>query len=226
MRSAPAVLSLSLLFACSGKVASVENGGTTDAGATPPSQQPDAGSRTTKACEALGGICLAAGESGPPNRKPTLASSPLCNGTDVCWVTLMPSGVCQTDADCNEAPAVSALWGQCFQGVCLCQPPFHVQPSGKCNKTPPPECNQQGGKCRQNPASCQPGELEGDLQTDMTCGDLVPAVCCFPAASCKAPIDLVCCGAAASYYEPTCVNGWKTCAAGAPIPRLRQDGCK
>jgi hypothetical protein len=132
---------------------------------------------------------------------------------------------CATDQDCNEDPSISALHGQCFHGICICTT-GHVQPSGKCGPTPPPDCAAHGGTCRQEPATCAAGELQGEHDTNMSCGDFIAAVCCMDATTCKGPtVDLVCCGASATPYEPTCVNGWKTCSAGGPTPRIRSEGC-
>ena len=136
-----------------------------------------------------------------------------------------PAAVCRNNADCNDSPTMSRLLGQCFQGVCVCTPPSHVQPSGKCGDTTPPGCAQQRGKCRQTPAECLPQELEGDSETSRGCGDFVAAVCCIPEVACISPIDLVCCGASTTPYEPLCENGWRTCGPAAPTPRLRSEGC-
>jgi hypothetical protein len=75
------------------------------------------------------------------------------------------------------------------------------------------------------PAQCQAGELESDLGSNTSCGDLVAAVCCYPAASCKSTVDFVCCGASTTPYEPTCVNGWRTCDGAGPMPMLRKPTC-
>lgn len=133
--------------------------------------------------------------------------------------------VCVADQDCNEDLAMSSLAGTCFSGVCICRANMFVQPSGKCGTKAPGECAAAGGTCRQQPPTCAAGELEGADTTNRSCGDLVAAVCCVPAASCKAPVELVCCGASTTPHEPICVNGWKTCGAGAPTPALRQNGC-
>lgn len=188
--------------------------------------EPDAGTEeagTTSACAARGGVCLPDGESAPPNRMPS--AEPLCEAGDVCWV-LVPTGTeaCVTDVDCNEDVAISALHGACFEGVCVCK--FgNVQPSGKCGPASPGDCAAHGGTCRQDPAECEASELRADLDTNTSCGDFAPALCCVPADKCKGPDDLVCCGAAADPYEPLCVNGWKTCGAAAPTPSTRQQGC-
>jgi hypothetical protein len=217
----------SLASACGGSVATVPDGArASDAGAGP-SQVPDASPGETKACLALGGVCLPPGATAPPDRRPARATTPLCVGSDVCWVKVtMDTRVCKVDAECNESPAISSLQGSCFEGACMCHAPFHVQPNGRCGAATPPECDAQGGKCRQAPdANCLAGELQGDVGTNMSCGDFAPAGCCFPAAACKAPVDFVCCGASTTPYEPTCVNGWRTCAGGGPTPRLRSQGC-
>jgi hypothetical protein len=214
---------------CNAQIATVLS--SDDAGSTVP---PDAAGApadassgdgaTTAACAARGGVCLPAGTSAPPDRRPD-ADVP-CEGTDICWV-LVESGdsACTTDAECNEDPSVSSLRGECFHGTCVCQAPYHVQPSGKCAETPPPNCPASGGTCRQVPAECQATELAGSADMHLSCGDETPALCCVPTASCKASVDFVCCGASASPYEPSCVNGWKTCAGPGPWPRLRQEGC-
>lgn len=132
---------------------------------------------------------------------------------------------CNLDHECNEDLSMSSLAGSCFQGVCICKSNFYVQPSGKCGVTEPPLCAAQGGTCRTNPADCESSELEADFKTTMKCGDIQPFMCCLPKTECYAPVDIVCCGAATMYYEPSCVNGWRTCAAGAPMPRLRSQGC-
>lgn len=124
---------------------------------------------------------------------------------------------CAKDADCNG--------GSCFEGLCMCPGGKHVQPDGRCGDAAPKICSEGGGTCRQNEAVCNAGELEGDLDTNMSCGDLVAAVCCFDAAKCKTTVDFVCCGASTTPYEPSCVNGWRTCAAGGPTPKLRSQGC-
>ena len=183
----------------------------------------DAGTEphTSTECETRGGVCLPEGESAPPNRT---TSTDACDDGHVCWVLVPAAPVCEQDQDCNEDPMVSTLQGQCFSGVCICTVGY-VQPSGKCAAEPPAPCDAHSGTCRQDPAECEVGELRGELQTSASCGDFVPAVCCVPAASCQGPPDLVCCGAAAAPYEPLCVNGWKTCGAGAPTPRSRDQGC-
>ncbi len=210
-----AAFALLALSACSGGAPPEppEPGEPTDAGA-------DAG--TDPACVAGGGVCLPEGESAPPNR---MTSPEACDDEGhVCWVLVPAGAVCEQDHDCNEDPEVSTLHGSCFSGVCICTVGY-VQPGGKCAAAPPGDCGAHGGTCRQDPAECAAGELRGELQTNASCGDFVPAVCCVPSASCQGPADLVCCGAAASPYEPLCVNGWKTCGPGAPTPRSRDEGC-
>jgi hypothetical protein len=155
------------------------------------------------------------------------ASRPTRPDTGADASTSIDSGVvaCTKDHECNFDLAMSSLAGSCFQGVCICKVGYYVQPNGKCGAQEPPSCTTVGGTCRKNPAECQAGELDAHYYSTMSCGDIMPAQCCIPAASCYAPIDIVCCGAAADYYEPTCVNGWRTCASGAPTPRLRSQGC-
>jgi hypothetical protein len=87
---------------------------------------------------------------------------------------------------------------------------MYNQPSGKCAPTAPPDCKTQGGTCHQNPATCPAGTVGADQGTDMSCGDLVAAVCCFPAASCTGP-SLVCCAPNDASDPPICENGWLTC---------------
>lgn len=214
---------LALLAApgCDGKIeAGAEPAG--DAGSGAPEAGEESGT-TTATCAARGGVCLPEGESAPPNRVPS--AEPLCEAGHVCWLPV-PAGdePCAEDADCNEDPAVSAMHGTCFSGVCVCTVGY-VQPSGKCGAAPPGDCAAHGGTCRQDPAECEAGELQGELETNSSCGDFVPALCCVPVDACKGPADLVCCGAAASAYEPLCVNGWRTCGPAAPTPRTRQQGC-
>lgn len=134
--------------------------------------------------------------------------------TDGSVVTNPP---CAKDGDCNG--------GTCFQGMCMCQVPKYVQADGRCGDTEPGDCTTSSGTCRQSPAQCMSGELEGELGTNQSCGDFAPAVCCFAAASCKTTVDFVCCGASTTPYEPNCVNGWRQCAGGGPMPKLRSDAC-
>lgn len=144
--------------------------------------------------------------------------------------TTTPDKACSTDLDCNGDPSVSAQWGKCFYGVCMCMQGLTVQANGKCNTTPAPDCPTQGGTCRQQPASCNSDELVvGTPPGDMSCGDVVEAVCCEKSASCKGPhdgssggnggaVDFACCGPTDQVMQPQCVNGWQTCPAGwAPV---------
>lgn len=224
-----------LLFcaACDGQVATVL--ASDDSGTSAPGQ--DAGGADGASsgpieagasdCAPRGGVCLPSGASAPPNRRSANASEGRCSPGEVCWV-LASAGdaACTTDPDCNDDPSVSALHGGCFMGVCICKNGFFVQPNGKCGPTKPASCPSSGGTCRQMPAQCNAGELETHFDTSQeSCGDLIAAVCCVPTASCKAPIDLVCCGASTTEYEPSCVNGWKTCGASGPTPKVRTGTC-
>lgn len=227
-----------LAAACSGKVASEPGDAGAEPGPAPGSTTPTGPSRppvptgsdaaspppgSGNACAERGGLCLPPYSTppGPPARKPSKEA--LCPGDESCWlVVAYPEGAaCKTDVDCNESPATSSVQHKCFEGICICQAPFHVQPSGKCGKNEPPDCAAHSGTCRQNPAECQPGEHGASLSTDMSCGDFVAAVCCIPI--CKTPVDLVCCGASTTPYEPLCVNGWRTCEGLQPA--LRSKGC-
>lgn len=120
--------------------------------------------------------------------------------------------VCKTDPDCNGVPEISSLLGRCFQGICICNDGFHVQPDGKCSKTLPVPCT-PSGKCVQNPATCPGGLLEGSLYVNMTCGDLVAAVCCFDPATCIGP-QFTCCGPTDAAHAPICESGYRTCPSG------------
>ena len=183
------------------------------------------------ACNAQVATVLASTDGGT---EPTDGGEVAIDGTIVTDATFGPtlpdatppgpdSGVvCTQDQHCNFDLTMSALAGSCFEGTCVCKFGFYVQPNGKCGKTEPPTCAQQGGTCRTNPAECEDDELEADFGTTQKCGNLHR--CCIPKTQCYAPVDIVCCGAAAQYYEPNCVNGWKTCAT-APMPRLRSQGC-
>lgn len=188
-------LAIATVAACGGRVEETSSSGTPAGSSTSPSPTATTSPAPT---------------SSPP-RPPTSPTS--------------PAAVCTFDAECNESPTLSRLQGTCFHGVCVCTPPAHVQPNGKCGETQSPGCAQQRGKCRQSPAECFPQELAGDEDTNRTCGDFVAAVCCIPEVACLSPVDLVCCGASTTPYEPICVNGWRTCGAGAPTPRLRAEGC-
>src|SRR5688500_15908255 len=62
---------------------------------------------------------------------------------------------CANDGDCNG--------GTCFQGMCMCQVPKYVQADGRCGDAQPAGCTTSSGTCRQTPAECMAGELEGEL---------------------------------------------------------------
>lgn len=126
---------------------------------------------------------------------------------------------CAVDLDCNGDPEVSAMQGSCQLGICVCNGSFVVQPSGKCGKTAAPPCTVQGGACRQDPAECPAGTLESESGTNMSCGDLVAAVCCFDEAACKGP-TFTCLAPTDAQRDPICVNGWRTCAAGMSAVQL------
>ncbi len=143
--------------------------------------------------------------------------------------------VCFDDKDCNDDPSVSALLGTCALGVCTCQQGY-VQKSGKCGPTQPPVCSTQSGTCRQMPAQCNKGELGGDILTNMSCGDLIAAVCCFAETTCKGGAkkipekgfvvtDFVCCDKSGTASPPICVNGWKTCIANQTPTSNPGGGC-
>ena len=128
-------------------------------------------------CVAKGGLCL--GKSTPPqNYRPAGKGEGTCAGTAACWVPVgtAPVPVCFNDQQCNGDPSVSALWGKCFYGVCMCNAGYTVQPSGKCHTPPPPECATQKGTCRQMPAECLADELGSGPETEMSCGDLIAAM--------------------------------------------------
>ncbi len=140
------------------------------------------------------------------------ASSPDGSGGGSDATSEPRSTACTGDDECNP--------GACVQGVCICNAPHWVQPDGKCGSTEPPDCEPQGGTCRQQEA-CEAGETEGSGPANMSCGDLRPAVCCF--AECKGPADLICClGDVPS--SPVCVNGWKTCVEGNRAAKA-DEGC-
>lgn len=66
------------------------------------------------------GLCCAppAAATTPPVDGPTAKQAP-----------------CTSDQDCNDDPAVSALWGKCSPlGVCECKPGFALNPRGRCAK--------------------------------------------------------------------------------------------
>ncbi len=234
-----ALLGAPLATACGGKTTSaLEDASGPDAGdasviEASPDAGPDAGD-----CGARGGVCLPQATSAPPNRRPAGPGEGACAGTDVCWVPVSapaPSA-CTSDPECNPSPTISAIYGRCFFGVCVCNAGFHVQASGKCDRPEPPPCADQGGKCYQqqkNP-TCPAGQLEGTRALNRTCGDLILAVCCTPEAACKGPtkpagassvpLRFVCCAPNDTQYAPACVNGWQTCLEGAVAAAL-PGGC-
>lgn len=217
MQGRPSILALAFatMIACGGGTATVPGGSSPNDGGD--ASQPSA-------CADAGGICLPEGDPAPP----TYERSPLpCEATKVCWVLVgsTPPPPCVTDQDCNENATMSALMGSCFEGMCMCNAPYHVQPNGKCGSALPPDCQSSGGSCRQEPAQCESGELEGNADANMSCGDFVPAVCCYAKVQCKTTVDFVCCGASTQPYEPNCVNGWRTCAGLGPTPMLRKATC-
>lgn len=166
-------------------------------------------------------VACGAVQSVPPD-----AAAPDASSSSAADAGAPPSSkVCTVDQECNEDPTMSSLAGTCFQGVCICRANMFVQTSGRCGSKPPADCATLGGTCRQAPAACAAGELEGAEPTNRSCGDFVAAVCCLPATACRAAVDLVCCGASTTPHEPICVNGWKTCGAGGPTPAIRQNGC-
>jgi hypothetical protein len=174
-------------------------------------------------CEAKGGMCVGPDATPPPTYRKANAGEGTCANGDACWVKdVGPSTVCTTDKDCNGDPSVSSLWGKCFYGLCMCKQGFTVQPDGKCGTKAAPDCKGQGGTCRQEPATCQAGELASGMDVDMSCGDFIPAVCCQKAGSCKG-IDFVCCMPNDAIEPPICVNGWKTCPA-TGMPFLKDAG--
>ncbi|MBX3232038.1 MAG: hypothetical protein KIT84_20015 [Labilithrix sp.] len=216
-----------LILGCSGRLATESSGpagsSSADAATMRPPPPPPSSSASIDACTARGGLCLGpyATPGGPPARAPS--SEPLCGWGNTCWLVVdSPSAaVCKTDVDCNEDPATSSVQHSCFEGMCVCRAPAHVQPSGKCGVKEPRDCAAESGTCRSGPAECEPGEHHASLSVDMSCGDFQPAVCCIPI--CKTPVDLVCCGASTTPYEPLCVNGWRTCEGLQPA--LRSKGC-
>jgi len=169
-------------------------------------------------CAAHGGECIPQGQAPKSPHRQAGPGEGTCAGGDVCWLpvsTVYP--VCAQNSDCNEDPRVSTLWGQCFQGVCVCHSGYSVQPDGKCGPTALADCAGQGGTCFQG-ETCPQGkqaEIAGSAGTNMTCGDFVAAVCCFTAGSCKGPTTpFHCCTPADGDEAPICVNGWLTCEPG------------
>ena len=189
------------------------------------------GSTSTSDCVKLGGICLPKGESAPPTYKPAGPGQGTCAGTDACWVLASGTPVgqaCVKDQDCNASPEISALHGECFHGICVCNTGT-VQPNGKCGSAVT-ECKNQGGTCHQMPATCPTGKIESDQSTNMTCGDFVAAVCCHDPSSCKGPsingkpVEFACCGPIGG-QGPICVNGWLTCPAQYTPVDTSKGGC-
>lgn len=124
------------------------------------------------------------------------------------------SASCTTDLDCNGDSTVSTLQGTCQLGLCMCNAGFVVQPSGACGSALAPSCSQQAGTCKQDPAACPTGEFEGEQGTNMSCGDLVAAVCCFDPAACRGIVVACVAPDAGGRSKPLCVNGWRTCPPG------------
>lgn len=218
-----------LLGACTAGRCVCGTGATTDGAGkckpAPTTTPNDAGGADP--CVAKGGMCIGKDQTPPPSYQ----TSGTCTNGDVCWVPVTTTmGACTGDPDCNENPAMSSLSGKCFFGVCMCNIGLYVQPNGKCGKTEPGGCTTSGGKCRQTPATCQAGELPGALPTNMSCGDFVEAVCCFPGAGCKAPtkaganVDFKCCMPNDAIEDPICVNGWKVCPQGGDA-KTDTSGC-
>ena len=191
-------------------------------------ESPRDGGPPSDDCIAKGGVCLES--TPPPNYRPAEKGEGTCSGDHVgasCWVRVerAPVPVCYNDQGCNGDPAASALWGKCFNGVCMCKSGYTVQPNGKCHTPPPPDCTTQKGTCRQQPAQCLGDELGSAQETERSCGDFVAATCCNKTISCSRPaqeaagagwfpIDFTCCSKAGGGKLPICVNGWQTCEAG------------
>lgn len=212
----------------------------TDAGPTgePLDAGVDATGQTPVACATKGGVCLPIGSAAPPTYRQATATEASCTGTEVCWLPVGTSKppVCQNDQACNADMTMSSFAGQCFGGICICKSGFIVQPDGRCGKTAPPECTTQSGKCTQQPATCPAGSLASDPATNMSCGDLIAAVCCFTENVCtgpsrevagggRIPIDMACCGTAGGASDRLCVNGWQTCPAGTTPVDKSVGGC-
>lgn len=220
---------------CNAKVAGVPateeaapDGAKPEAGA--PGSDPTASSET---CTTKGGVCLAAGQSAPPNRRKATPEEASCAGGADCWLVdgATPEVArCSKDHECNEDPSVSSIKGLCYHGICVCNPGLYVQPSGKCGVTPPPDCAAHGGTCEQA-ATCAAGKLTSSTSTNQSCGGSNEAVCCIEQTSCIGPLNeekgtMVCCapdnGGDDSVTPPICVNGWKTCPPGS---KAGQDSC-
>lgn len=181
-------------------------------------------------CTTKGGVCTAAGDSAPPNRRPAKEGEAQCAGGGTCWLPLgggVP--VCYNDQGCNPSPSISALYGKCMYGLCHCLPGYTVQLDGKCNTAPPPTCPIQGGTCRGN--NCAADELMSANVTNATCPDDVETFCCNKTSSCVGggqeaagagwvKVDFECCSKTTGQNPPICVNGWQTCPAGtSPVPK-------
>lgn len=182
----------------------------------------------TDDCVAKGGICTSEDLPPPPDRHLAGAGQGTCPSGNACYLRNVdtPVPVCAADADCNGDSKVSTLWGTCFKGVCMCKAGYTVQPNGKCNVPPAPDCTTQGGTCRSAPATCQAGELGSAPPTDMSCGDFIAAVCCNQVTKCRGPaVDFVCCKPNDGSEAPLCVNGWKTCGP-ADEPAALPGGCQ
>lgn len=138
---------------------------------------------------------------------------------------------CVTDQDCNEDKTVSALWGSCFHGLCMCNEGFTVQPKGLCNVAKSPACATSLGTCRSLTLACNAGELSGDDNATTSCGDLVESACCYPENLCAGPaglgggVDFVCCAPNDAVSQPRCVNGWQTCPGGHTPVLKSVGGC-
>ena len=187
-------------------------------------------------CVKKGGLCITNDLPVPASYRPAGKGEGTC-AAGACYV---PVGVgqapiCFMDQQCNGDSSVSALWGSCFFGVCMCKPGYTVQPNGKCNTPPPPECATQKGTCRQQPAQCLADELGSAQDTEMSCGDLIEATCCNKKATCAAPareaagagyvpVDFQCCAPNDAANPPICVNGWQTCRP-SETPVAKPGGC-
>lgn len=171
----------------------------------------------TSSCVANGGVCLKGESAPPPNHRPATAGEGTCTGDAVCWVPIQADPhVCSANYECNGDIGASAIWGTCFHGICVCDAAHVNQPDGRCNAPPAPSCAAQNGTCRHQPAVCLAGEIGSSISTDMSCGDLVPAICCNQASACVGPsVDFLCCMPNGGEQPPICVNGWRTCPSGA-----------
>jgi hypothetical protein len=182
-------------------------------------------STNTDDCVAKGGVCISNDLPAPPTHRPAGPGEGTC-AVGVCWVPTgtPPVPVCFNDGQCAGSP-LAVPQGQCFFGVCVCVGNFTVQPNGKCNTPPPPDCATQKGTCRQQPAECLADELASAQETEMSCGDLIEATCCNKKAVCKGParevagsgyvpVEFTCCAPNDAIHAPICVNGYQTCPKG------------